>query len=427
MYAVRAAVLSTFCLCTLCLADDYSVTYDPPDGVAAVNKQVRLTLHGPTTQPIGFRVRSNGTKVLIEGELSDSKTIDVSDSKPGTVLVEFISKNGQKNEVIRTSGAAIEPFSLKPAAEPPADFDAFWASQIRSLRSVPPNAKLIAAPSGRAGVDYFEVTLDNVDGRHVKAQLARPTGTTKLPAMVVYQWAGVYGLDKGWVTGPAADGWLVLNVSAHDLPIAESADFYKQQNDGPLKNYVAIGATDRQASYFRTMLLGDYQAIEYLVSRPDWDGKTLVVRGASQGGLQAIAMAGLHAKVTAMAAVVPAGCDTLGQQAGRQPGWPYWFAHGEPGDRQKVMTTSRYFDASNFARWVTCPSLIGVGLRDTTSPPAGVFGMYNVLAGQKEIVINPDAVHQSPQPTFDTRQAKWLAEQRQRSAVSPTTGPAARP
>jgi cephalosporin-C deacetylase-like acetyl esterase len=39
------------------------------------------------------------------------------------------------------------------------------------------------------------------------------------------------------------------------------------------------------------MYLGDYRAVEYLASLPDWDGKTLVVMGTSMGGQQSLCVA----------------------------------------------------------------------------------------------------------------------------------------
>jgi len=65
---------------------------------------------------------------------------------------------------------------------------------------------------------------------------------------------------------------------------------------------MSIGDEDREKSYFLRMYLGCYRAVEYLASRPDWDGKTLVVMGTSQGGQQSIVTAGLNPRITAMMA-----------------------------------------------------------------------------------------------------------------------------
>ena len=38
----------------------------------------------------------------------------------------------------------------------------------------------------------------------------------------------------------------------------------------------SINNTDRDHNYFLQMYLGDYRAIDYLATRPEWDGRTLV-------------------------------------------------------------------------------------------------------------------------------------------------------
>jgi len=40
------------------------------------------------------------------------------------------------------------------------------------------------------------------------------------------------------------------------------------------------------------MYLRDSRAIDYIASRPDWDGKTIVVMGTSMGGHQSLVAAG---------------------------------------------------------------------------------------------------------------------------------------
>ena len=164
---------------------------------------------------------------------------------------------------------------------------------------------LQTADSRRRGVNYWKLQLDNIRGTHIQGQLARPVAGGLLPAMLVVQWAGVYPLQKEWVTEHAAQGWLTLNIMAHDLPIDEPPAFYEQLSEGALTNYAAIGNDDREQSYFLRMYLSCYRAVEYLSERPDWDGRTLVVTGTSQGGLQSFVAAGLNPKVTGLMALVP--------------------------------------------------------------------------------------------------------------------------
>jgi cephalosporin-C deacetylase-like acetyl esterase len=238
----------------------------------------------------------------------------------------------------------------------------FWRTKIRELAAVPVRPVLQRAESGMESVNYWKITLDNIRGTKVQGQLARPTAGAKLPALLIVQWAGVYPLDKYWATSRAREGWLTLNINAHDLPIDAPAEYYKQQADTALKDYPAIGNEDRDTSYFLRMYLSCYRATEYLASRHDWDGKTLVVMGTSQGGLQAIMTASLHPRVTALLANVPAGCDQTGPLVGRQPGWPMWYYQTKGKDAAKVIQTSKYYDVVNFASRVKCPALIAVGL-----------------------------------------------------------------
>ena len=214
------------------------------------------------------------------------------------------------------------------------------------------------------------------------------------------------------MVGKAEDGWLVLNIEPHDLPIDDPAEKYKDQFEGPLKNYWAIGNDDRDQSYFLRMYLSCYRAAEYLTSRADWNGKTLVVMGDSQGGLQALMTAGLFSPVTAALALVPAGFDMLGPEAGRKGGWPQWYDWTEGKDPAKVHETSRYYDVANFVTRIHCPVLVGVGLIDETCPPEGILAGLNQFSTPKEIMVLPLSGHQDwkgSQSAFrDERDKVWL-------------------
>ena len=70
------------------------------------------------------------------------------------------------------------------------------------------------------------------------------------------------------------------------------------------------------------MFLRLVRALDFLTSRPEWDGKHLIVIGHSQGGGQALAAGGLDPRVTLIASGVPAICDHSGRAAGRINGWP---------------------------------------------------------------------------------------------------------
>ena len=202
-------------------------------------------------------------------------------------------------------GAIYAPDQIKAAANEPKDFDAFWTEKLKELAAVPPNPVIEKQKDSTTadGIDYYKITLDNIRGTKVRGQLTRPAAAGKYPALVIYQYAGVYPLKRDKVISEAKKGWLVLNISAHDQPIDEPAEFYKSLNDGALKNYTQIGCEDRETSYFLRMFLGAVRAADYLGSRSDWDGTNLVVEGASQGGLQALVAAAYSRKVSGVLAL----------------------------------------------------------------------------------------------------------------------------
>jgi cephalosporin-C deacetylase-like acetyl esterase len=382
-----------------------TVTPDRPGGVYEVGDAVHWTVgwKGESNAPAAhFELKSGGLTVVGQGDLNFSNNVAGIETRfdtPGTMLVE-VEWQPESDTHRAVGGAVAAPDRIRPAAPPPADFDAFWKARVKELSRVPTNPKLKAAASEKPGVAYWKITMNNIRGTHVEGQIARPEGGSRFPALLILQWAGVYGLQKSWVTDRAAEGWLTLNLEPHDLPIDEPTNFYTGQFAGPLKDYWSIGNADRDTSYFLRMYLSCYRAVEYLKTRPDWNGKTLVVMGDSQGGQQSIMIAGLHPQdITAALALVPANGDTLAPKAGRAPGWPQWYFNTEGKDPATVREAGRYYDIANFARRIRCPVLVGLGLRDETCPPSSVLAVVNEITSPKEVVILPKSRHQDEHGT----------------------------
>jgi len=399
-----------------------TITTDKPGGLYAAGEKItwNIRVTGDDAAPVkeatyvlkrgGATVIDHGTLVFKEG----AATIEISPDGPCTILAVVTLPPvapGQKG-TDALAGAAVSPEKIERSSPCPEDFDAFWKAKIAELAAVPENAVLEKGESGRAGVDYWKITMNNIRGTHIEGQVARPSDDAKCPAIVVFQWAGIYPLEKSWAVDLAAKGWLVLNVNPHDLPIDQPQAFYDDVGKTTLKNYTAINNDDREKSYFLRMFLGCYRSVGYLSKRADWDGRTLVAAGTSQGGLQTFVAAGLNPKVTAMMVMVPAGCDNTGALVGRGTGWPYWLNNFAGKDKQKVTDTSRYFDAVNFAARVRCPALVGVGLIDVTATPSAVYTAFNQLQGPKEMVVMSKSDHQghgNTQAPYIVRSEEWKA------------------
>ncbi len=185
----------------------------------------------------------------------------------------------------------------------------------------------------------------------------------------------------------ASEGWLILNVDSHDkLPSDPSGTVPR--------GYQSVGNTSRETSYFLNMYLRDSRVLDYLLTRPDWDGKTIVLMGGSMGGQQSLALAGLRPeKISAVLVCVPAGADSNGDLHGRKAGYPNW-----PSANPDVMTTALYFDTVNFTPRIKAPVMAGIGFIDTISPPAGIWTALNQIAGPVEALRMIDSEHDNLTP-----------------------------
>jgi len=412
---MRLALNLLLLLCALQLgAQTITVTPDRASGLyrpgETVTWNISVDLPASLKSP-AYTVKAGGLNSVDTGSLNFTNgkaTVRAKSSDAGWLLLEVSGTSASNTALKAYGGALFGDELLGQVDQRPADFDSFWESKLASLNAIPLNPVVVPGTSGVNGVDYATITLDCIAGTHVQGQLARPTGTDKRPAMLIVQWAGVYSLDKSWVTGYASGGWLVLNTQAHDITPIAAASYYTDLSNGALKDYWRQGNEDRETSYFLRMYLATHRAVEYLASRPDWDGRTIVVMGGSQGGLQSLVAAALNPRVTAVLADVPAGSDQAGLDAGRVPGWPQWAWQAWDRNLAKVKEAARYYDVCNFAPRIQCPVLIGVGLIDTVVPCPGVYATYNQLRGARQIVPIPEADHTTKHDAYQTTNNGWL-------------------
>jgi cephalosporin-C deacetylase len=243
--------------------------------------------------------------------------------EPGFLQCRVVFHAPDKASVTGVGGAAIDPLQIKPSMPVPDDFDAFWSAQKKKLADVPVNPRLTPVKSPITGVEVFDLQADSV-GAPVSGYFARPAGAKpkSLPIILTVHGAGVRSSSLPGATGWAKQNFLAMDINAHGIPNGKPEQFYTDLANGELKDYRTHGRESRDTIYFRGMFLRLVRAIDFLTSQPEWDGRTLIVHGSSQGGYQSIVAAGLDPRVTFFAAGVPAGCDHTGFAAGRINGWP---------------------------------------------------------------------------------------------------------
>ncbi|WP_437205137.1 acetylxylan esterase [Planctomicrobium sp. SH664] len=309
----------------------------------------------------------------------------------------FLSVNANIGKASAIATAAFDPLQIQPSLPVPDDFERFWARQQEELAKVPMEVKLTPKKAPEKEIDAFDVQISCL-GAPVSGYFGRPQNAKpkSLPAILFVHGAGVRSSILAKTAWAAEEGgMLALDINAHGIPNGQPADYYQKLADGELRDYRREGANDPEKFYFKGMFLRMLRAIDFLTAQPEWDGKTLIVFGSSQGGFQAFAAAGIDPRVTMICAGVPAGCDHSGNLVNRVSGWPKLLARGENGKPDEAqLKTARYFDCVNFAAKAKCEeAAVTVGYIDRTCPPTSVYAAYNALKIPKQIHFDVDAGH----------------------------------
>lgn len=304
-------------------------------------------------------------------------------TEPGVLRLTVIYQTPDKPLTVIAAGAAYEPFKIQPTTTEPSDFVQWWEEQKASVRAIPADIQLTKVDANsNADQTTYMFSIANINGTRQYGYFALPTRAGKHPAILTLPGAGWGPSGPSAVSGWAAQGFLAMVLYIHDAPVDLPAQRYNELQAGELADYMHQGTESRDTYYFRRVFLGCTRFMDYLMSRPEWDGTNLLVTGSSQGGGLALACAGLEPRVTGMTANVPALCEHSGAFHGRPAGWPKLI----PGRDENVAQMARYFDAVNFARHAKCASVLCTGLIDTTCPPMTVYSAYNTLPEPKHLL-----------------------------------------
>ena len=382
-----------------------TVETDRPDARYHQNEKVTFTIRlqrqqRPATEgSVNWILSKDGVPPIQKGTAtikSGRATIDGSLNEPGFLHCEVTFLNGKEKITARAAGG-IDIDKIKPSMPAPDDFDAFWDKQKKRLAEIPINPRLapVPPPPDRPGVETFDLQADCV-GKPVSGYYARPIGAKPKshPAILLTDGAGVRSSDLLASTRWAQKGAISLAINAHGIPNGKPREFYAALAEGELKDYRTHGRESRDTYYFLGMYLRVLRAQDFLASQPEWDGRTLVLIGGSQGGGQSLAGAGLDPRVTFVVALNVAGCDHTGMVAGRVAGWPKLVPIGPDGKPDPAaLEAARYFDGVNFAARVKAPVFGWEGFLDVVAPPTSVYAAYNALGGPKEIIDDPTHGH----------------------------------
>lgn len=335
---------------------------------------------------------AEGKVTLKDGAATLTGTLD----EPGFLQCK-VSFKDEKSTFTALAAAAVDPTQLKPSLPAPDDFDAFWAAQKARLAAVPLNIKLVSVPppTKYSGVETFSFEVDSI-GAPSTGYYGRPAGAKpkSLPAVLFVPGAGVRTANLDGMASWAGSGLLVAEINAHGIPNGQPPAFYAALDAGELKDYRTRGRESRDTYYFQGVYFRMLRALEFLTAQPEWDGRTLVLLGGSQGGGLSLAGAALDQRVTMVESSIPGLTDHTGMVAGRIAGWPKAIPKGPDGKpNPKILETLRYYDGVNFAARIKAPVYMSVGFLDVICPATCTYVAYNNLTAPKHMTHYVDRGH----------------------------------
>ena len=395
LLTVVAAALASWGASLTGATDKNPIGYRPGEAVTFT-----LTAKGGE-RVVWTRTGDDGREEKGEAKADAPVVVKTSLDKPGFVRLVAELLDGTGKKVARfDGGAGVDVEKIRPDKPEPADFDAFWARHKAALAKVPMDGatcKKIA--SGRADVKLYEVSVPCAGPRPATGFLSVPTKPGKYPARVHF-----HGYNASWL--PAARNTpkpstlradcIKLYLSAHGYEFNREDAYYKDLRKACGSNgydyaFDPVQNSDPEKAYFCGMTYRLMRGLEYVKSRPEWDGKNLVVAGGSQGGLQSIWAAALDPDVTECRPFIPWNCNIAGPWSGRARG--DWHIEWVP--------ALGYYDAANMARRIpkTCRvTVTWAGLGDYICPPSGVMAFYNNLTCPKSLMFVQGATHSSHPP-----------------------------
>lgn len=371
-------------------------------------------------QPITFRITAvNRGRIAAEGELQvvvdndgpqilhrekyafsgNPVEVTVRATAPGFLrcraLYQAVDLSGMQDVLY----VAVAPEKVTATVPAPDDFDAFWEQKRSELAAVPMDIELTPWFSELPGIECFDAQISAVGEAPASGILAYPTSATEgsLPAIIWAPGAGVRPASSEDAKIGAELPALSFAFNPHGLRNDQPASYFAEYEIDALHEYWHQGRNDREKSYFVGMFQRLLRSIDFVCSRPEWDRKTLVICGNSQGGALAIVGGALDLRVTLVIAGVPAMCDHGAWLAGRSPSWPDFVPRNlDNSVDQQILDVSRYFDVCNFASRCRTESLVLVGYQDDVCPPATIFAAFNQLAGKKSLWAEPSMSHGVP-------------------------------
>ena len=322
--------------------------------------------------------------------------------EPVSTILKMSPEGDPKAET--SVGWLVSPSSFSPGFSNPGDLREFWDDELARMRELEPDIQVFPAvgvnekDAGEFVCYKFEITMP--EGNPCRGYVAYPRNAAPA-SLPIYLFLHSAGVTKPWnhdsaarVLSMARKGYLALDINAHGFLSDQPQEYYDALDAGELRSYSGRDFTGVQDYYFHNMYLRDIRGLDYITTLPVWDGKRILVHGESQGGGQALALAGIDSRVTHCVAVVPALTDMGAILDGRKCGWPAW-ANKKRAATPLGPSVLAYHDGAVLISLFKGQLYVEAGNIDLTCDPAAVSAGYNNAssAQSRQIVYYPWRTH----------------------------------
>jgi cephalosporin-C deacetylase len=294
---------------------------------------------------------------------------------------------------------------LKPELSRPRDFALFWAKTWESLMSTDPEVRCEPAPAHGADDDeLLTLSFKSLGGVRVAAYAILWRNREKRPLVVhSHGYGSSCGLQWNW----ARSGYNVVGVDIRGFGWSRAAVPHLSK-----WGYVLTGIETPETSVLRGAVCDYAQAVRVAQRLCEGTITKTVLHGFSFSGALALMAGALPTIVDLLALGVP----TFGWAEGRNffvkvgSGAEIGrYLEARPEEAEDVMLVLRYFDPVNFADTVSCPTLLGIGLKDDVVPAKTVYAIANHLQGPVEILEFPFSHSDEPEEKrWEEFEARWL-------------------
>ena len=389
VFAVMAAALAA-------AGDEVAVTAraERETALYALGETIVFRVNGPSGVELPYTLTGDGGfREAGKLAMKDGRAeVSVTPKRHGFVLLSITPPaNDAKRPRPVCAGAGVSVEKIRPGTPECPDFDRFWQNEAAAVRQAKFESSQTEVEQKNPKAKVFDVRL--TDGKlAVRGYLVLPAEAKRggHPILMMFNGAGTIGADyRSAVTRAARYDCIVFNMSIHDVPNGLSPQEKAKLRRSPeIFQYMYRGVDSPETYPIRDIFRRVVCAIEYMKTRPEWDGKRIIMQGGSLGGAQAIFASYIEPKTVLCIANAPALSDHFGGDLKQAAGWPNMFETltKKKLDPTAARRTMGYFDTVNFAKKLPCPIRLSVGFIDTICPPTSVYALYNSIPGKKSII-----------------------------------------